>query len=103
MDELYQQIQATRARLDLADEHLKQMGEGAEKIGMSITGATMEINALMKQLFLCAQHDMQEYEILQVTLMQHLNNIVLIAKTHFGKFKKPEQDGITHGNGASIN
>jgi hypothetical protein len=103
MDELYQQTQQTRARLDLADEHMKQMGEGAEKIGLSITGATMEINALMKQLFLCAQHELQEYQILQATLMQHLNNIALIAQTHFGKIKMPENKELPHVDRAVVN
>lgn len=92
MDDLYQQIQGTRERLNQADEHIKTIGEGAEKIGMSITGATLEINALMKQLFLCAHHDLPEYEILRKNLMDQLQNIVIIADTKFGKFpiKKEE-------------
>lgn len=90
LDDLYQQINATRERLNEADEHIKSLGEGAQKIGMSITGATLEINTLMKQLFLCAQHDLQEYEILHRTLMEHLQNITIIVNTKFGKLKEME-------------
>lgn len=89
LDDLHKQIQDTRARQELADEHMKEMGEGAQKVGLSITGATLEISTLMKQLFLCAQHDLTEYKILYDHLMQHLSNIVLIANTRFGKIKAP--------------
>jgi hypothetical protein len=89
IDELHKQVEGTRARLHQADEHLKEIGEGAQKIGLSITGATLEINALMKQLFLCAHHDLAEYEILHAQLTQHLNNIALIANTRFGRQAAP--------------
>jgi hypothetical protein len=89
LDELHKQIQDTRARQELADQHIKEMGENAQKVGLSITGATLEINTLMKQLFLCAQHDLTEYKILYDNLMQHMSNIALIANTRFGKIKAP--------------
>lgn len=90
LDELHKKVEATRARLYQADEHIKTLGEGAQKVGLSITGATLEMNALMKQLFLCSEHNMPEYEILHAELNRHLNNLALIANTKFGKVKVPD-------------
>ena len=94
LDELHKSVEGTRARLHIADEHLKDIGEGAQKIGLSITGATLEINALMKQLFLCAHHDLYEYDLLHAQLTQHLKNIALIANTRFGR-QKAEASPVT--------
>jgi hypothetical protein len=95
LDDLHKQVNGTRERLLLADEHIKALGDGAEKIGLSITGATLEMNVIMKQLFLCSYNDMQEYDILHEQLIQHLNSISLIANTRFGRLKKPDaQEGV---------
>lgn len=96
LDDLHQQITGTRARLLEADEHIKTLGEGAQKVGMSIDGAMLEINALMKQLFLCSQHDLPQYDTLHEELLRHMANITFIAKTHFGKFKPAEQAKGAH-------
>lgn len=94
LDELHQQVTATRARLVQADEHLRELGEGAQKVGLSVDGAMLEINALLKQLFLCSQHNLPEYDMLHAELVRHLNNIFYIAKTQFGKLK---QDDVAKG------
>lgn len=90
LDDLHKSVNSTRERLILADEHMKSIGEGAEKVGLSITGATLELNALMKQLFLCAHHNLNEYDILHEQLNTHLNNIALLANTRFGRLPKRE-------------
>lgn len=90
IDDLHKSVNSTRERLIAADEHMKSIGEGAEKIGLSITGATLELNALMKQLFLCAHHNLNEYEILHEQLNAHLNNIAYLASTRFGRMIKKE-------------
>lgn len=95
LDELYQQLNATRARLLQADEHMKALGEGAQKVAISIDGAMLEINALLKDLFLCSQHNLAEYDMLHAELIRHLNNLFHIAKTNFGKLK-PDEIERTH-------
>jgi hypothetical protein len=98
VDDLHRQVEATKARLYQADEYIKQNGDNAIKIGLSITGVTLEINALMKQMFLCMHNGLPEYDILHASLLKHLNDIKLIADTHFGKFKTAQapQPAETH-------
>lgn len=96
VDEMHQQVSATRARLAQADEHIFSLGEGAQKVGISIDGAMLEINALLKQLFLCSKHELAEYDTLHAELIRHLNNLVFIAKTHFGKYNPVDQNKGAH-------
>lgn len=96
LDELHQQLTATRARLLEADEHIKTLGENAQKVGVSIDGAMLEISALLKQLFLCSQHDLAQYDTLHAELLRHMRNITFIAETQFGKYKPAEQPKEAH-------
>lgn len=91
LDDLHKKLENTKNRVLEANEHIDQMGEGAKKIALSIDGATWELNACMKQLFLCATHDMHEYDLLVPTLMQHLKNMAHIAETRFGRLKDSEK------------
>ncbi len=87
LDDIHKKVQATRARLAQSDEYIAKMGEGAKKVGLSISGATLELNAIMKNLFLCACNDLQEYDILYETFLQHLRDLNTIVSTRFGKIK----------------
>jgi hypothetical protein len=91
IDAIYKKVGATKARLLQADEHIKTLGEGAQKVGLSIDGAMLELNALLKQLFLCSQHGLPEYDILHAELAKHLQNIATIANTEFGRVKRRDQ------------
>lgn len=92
LDELHKKVETTRQRVYQADEHIKQLGEGAQKVGLSINGALLEINALLKDLFLCSQHDLPEYDLLQAELLRHLQNIHVIVDTRFGKIKVDDKE-----------
>lgn len=87
LDQLHKELDSTRQRLFLANEHIKNLSEGAQKVSLSIDGAMLELTALLKQLFLCAQHELPEYDMLHAALAKDLNNIAIIAKTHFGRYK----------------
>ena len=90
VDDLYKKVGLTRERLIQADEYIRGLGEGAQKIGLSIDGAMLEMNVLLKDLFICVQNHLPEYEMLQGQLMEHLNNIHTIVSTQFGKLKREE-------------
>lgn len=88
LDDMHQSLTATRSRVLQADDHIKKLGEGAQKVLLGIDGAMLEINALMKQLFLCSQYDLNEYELLQGELVRHLSNLHQIVSSRFGKIKE---------------
>jgi len=88
LDTLHETLQHTKERLAEADEFINNMDDdGAKKVGLSITGASAEINMLLKQLFLCSINDMAEYEVLREELYRVMKNIHLIVGTQFGKMK----------------
>lgn len=86
-NDLAKQLEVTKQRVAEANDHIAALGEGAKLVGLSIDGATWEVNGCLKQLFLCSQHDMPEYEIIYSVLMNHLRTIKQIADSKFGKVK----------------
>lgn len=88
---IYASVNATREKIKTANEHIENVGKGATMVGLSILGAALEIELILKQLFLCSQHGLPEYEILQGEFMRHIKNLVNTVDTEFGKIKSDKE------------
>lgn len=87
IDQLCKKIELIKKRSQDAETYINALGEGAQKVSLSIDGATYEINAILKNLFLCSQHDLKEYELIFPQLAEHVQNLLHIAEVKFGRIK----------------
>ena len=92
VDQIYKEKCDMEKRCAEANEQIKSLGKGSSAVLLSIDAATTEINILLKDLFICAQADLREYELIYLKLIESLTSITYCAQTKFGKIKVHPQN-----------
>lgn len=96
IDQLYKRVEMSSQPMEDINSFIKNKGEGAQKVGLSIDGATTELNILLKSLFLVKNYNPAEYQLLAQTAIKHLESFFLIINNRFGTIppsKLKEEDG----------
>lgn len=92
-ENILNKIQSVRQSLIEADNFMQQTKASTVALGIDLT--TLEINLLLKKMFLCVFNKVPttQYDWLSTELMQKMNLIFKIVENKFGRDKDVPQGG----------
>lgn len=85
---LHKRLQTSMKRVAEADSHMEKWGVGAVNIMLAISGSCLELNSIMKAMFLAHVEGLDnEFDVLREQFQNQLKSFGNVIETRFGTIK----------------